>query len=263
MPPPRIALVPAVIARQAEEGAVRGLEFKRPAGRPYVLVVIVGTRSAILAETSTAKAGDRRPNAKRGRQRGRGRHDKVSLSVGAEIGPNGELGLVGQTAGDVFDCPADSIAAVQRALRTAQNFDPLDVVDVEHRGLRAIEINVVEIKADALFEARYRVLLPDPADKGGERRVGPARGFDGDVRGGRADVGDVQGALTCQLLASKSSDGDRDVDQQFVAAPRGDDDVGLARLGRIGLGRRGVRGSSSRDGVGSRGRSMGHRRTCD
>ena len=76
---------------------------------------------------------------------------------------------VGMRRGHIFDRAADRVAAVERALRPAQNFDPLDVVDVEHRGLRTVEIDVVEIEADALLEPGDRVLLADAADEGGQR----------------------------------------------------------------------------------------------
>ena len=82
---------------------------------------------------------------------------------------------VGMRAGHIFDRAADGVAAVKRALRAAQDFDPIDVVDVEHRRLRAVEVDVVEIDADAVFEAGDRILLADAADEGGERRVGAAR----------------------------------------------------------------------------------------
>src|SRR3546814_5533601 len=89
---------------------------------------------------------------------------------------------------------ADRVAAIERALRPSQDFDALDVVDVEHRGLGAVQIDVVEIDADALFEARDRVLLADAADEGAERRVRAARDFERGVRGRRANVGDVDRA---------------------------------------------------------------------
>src|SRR3546814_1814989 len=56
------------------------------------------------------------------------------------------------------------------------------VVDVEHRRLRAVEIDVVEIDADPGLEARHRVLLADAADEGGEGRIGAARIFERGVR---------------------------------------------------------------------------------
>ena len=55
--------------------------------------------------------------------------------------------------GDIFDRAADGVAAIKRALRPAQHFDPLDIVDIEHRSLRTIEVDVVEVDPDALFEA--------------------------------------------------------------------------------------------------------------
>ena len=77
--------------------------------------------------------------------------------------------LVTELPGDILDRAADSVAAIKRALRAAQHFDPLDIVDIEHGGLRAVEIDVVKIDPDALLEARNRVLLADAADEGGER----------------------------------------------------------------------------------------------
>ena len=71
-----------------------------------------------------------------------------------------------EPAGHIFDRAADRVAAVKRALRTAQHLDALDVVDVEHRRLRAVEVDVVEIEADALLETRDRVLLANAADEG-------------------------------------------------------------------------------------------------
>src|SRR3546814_14994792 len=64
---------------------------------------------------------------------------------------------------DVLDRAADGVAAVKRALRTAQHLDALHIVDVEHGGLRTVEVHVVEIEADAGLEARDRVLLADAA----------------------------------------------------------------------------------------------------
>jgi hypothetical protein len=91
----------------------------------------------------------------------------------------------------VLDRAADRVAAVERALRAAQHLDPLDVVDFEHRRLGSVQVDVVEIEADARLEAGDRVLLADAADEGGERRVGAARRLEGDVRRGVGQSGDV------------------------------------------------------------------------
>ena len=102
------------------------------------------------------------------------RDDQVDLVVGAKLA-RALSSSVGEPAGDIFDRAADRVAAVERALRPAQHLDPLDVVNVEHGGLRAVEIDVVEIEADAGLEAGDRILLADAADEGGQGRVGAAR----------------------------------------------------------------------------------------
>src|SRR3546814_3448692 len=90
---------------------------------------------------------------------------------------------------------ADRVAAVERALRPAQHLDPLDVVYVEHRGLRAVQINVVEIDADACLETRHRILLADAADERGERRVGAARRLERDVGRSEEHTSELQSLM--------------------------------------------------------------------
>ena len=113
------------------------------------------------------------------------------LSREAPLAPERALWIVGQAASDIFDGAADRVAAIERALRTAQDLDPLDVVDVEHRALRPIQVDIVEINADALFEAGNRVLLADTANECGQCTVGAARRFERGVGRRVADVGDV------------------------------------------------------------------------
>src|SRR3546814_21194699 len=90
----------------------------------------------------------------------------------------------------VFDRAADRVAAVERALRPVQHLDPLDVVYVEHRGLRAVEINVVDIDAEACLEPRHRNLLAEAADERGERRVVAGRRLERDRGTGWRELGD-------------------------------------------------------------------------
>src|SRR3546814_2735738 len=80
------------------------------------------------------------------------------------------------------------------------------VVDVEHRRLRAVEIDVVEIDADPGLEARHRVLLADAADEGGEGRIGAARIFERGVRRHVGDGGDVDGAGLGERVARNGGD---------------------------------------------------------
>ena len=199
-PPRGLLLSQNLSSTEAEEHTVSlGSSSMVPARRPDVLVVILAAGREVVAVTA---AGDRAAAAPTRNMPaiGRKRGDRVQLAIGSDVARR--LPRAGRKpAGDVFDRAADRVAAVQRSLRAAQHFDPFDVVDVEHRALRAVEVDVVEIEADALLEAGDRILLADAADEGGQRRVGAARGFERDVRRGVADVGDVERALALELLA--------------------------------------------------------------
>src|SRR3546814_17967723 len=70
------------------------------------------------------------------------------------IGANLDFRIVRQPASHIFDRAAYGVAAVERALRAAQNLDPLDVVDIQHRTLGTVQIDVIEIEADARSEER-------------------------------------------------------------------------------------------------------------
>jgi hypothetical protein len=103
------------------------------------------------------------------------RDHQVGLVVAA-VGPLSlAAGLVSEALGHVLDRAADGVAAVQRALRAAQHFDALDVEHVEHRALRAIDVDVVDIEADAGLVAPQRILLADAADVGSGSSSSPGR----------------------------------------------------------------------------------------
>src|SRR3546814_17981613 len=104
-------------------------------------------------------------------------------------------------------------------MRPAQHLDPLDVVYVEHRGLRAVQINVVEIDADACLETRHRILLADAADARGERRVGAARRLERADGSGLRDPGAVYPTLLFALCAGAGRDRDRGLEQPAAADP--------------------------------------------
>src|SRR3546814_135743 len=67
-------------------------------------------------------------------------------------------------SGSDADRAADRVAAEKRSLRTAQNFDAIDVHQVEQPADRPRDIDAVEIKADARFGEGRKILLPDAAD---------------------------------------------------------------------------------------------------
>ena len=228
----RIAIVPRVIAREAEEGVGSGLEFDRAARSPDILVVVAIAGREVAAEAGVAEPGDRRADAQALREGGRDLRDRIELAMRADVGPKHCVGAVSRDAsGHIFDRAADRVAAVERALRAAQDLDPFDVVDVEDRGLRTVQIDVVEVQADALLEPGDRILLADAADERRQGAVRTARDFEGDVGSRVCDVRDVEGALPVELLAGISGDRDGNVEEKLVAAAGGYHDRLVARLG--------------------------------
>src|SRR3546814_12148767 len=97
--------------------------------------------------------------------------DAVGLIVTAIGRAQLDLDRVGQPLGHVFHRAADRVAAVARALRPAQHLDPLDVVYVEPRGLRAVQINVADIHTDARPETPHRIRPAAPPTASGNPRA--------------------------------------------------------------------------------------------
>ncbi|MNE43756.1 hypothetical protein D3C80_1379480 [compost metagenome] len=201
-----------------------------------MLVAGVQVRAVAVAQI----AGDSRRDSELLVEGQFGRGDDIALVEAAVGGADLALGLIGvDTLGDVFDRAADGVAAVKRALRPAQDFDALDVEDVQNRRLRTGDIDIIHIEADARLEAPQRVLLADAADEGDQGRVGAPRRLQRQAGRRTGQFGDVRRALLFQLLGRESRDGDRHVLQGFFATAGGDDHVvdgrGL-RLGRSLLG---------------------------
>ena len=73
--------------------------------------------------------------------------------------------------------PVGSVLAEQRALRSAQHFDALDVGEVERRGRRTAVIDLIDVEADARLYTvvrradRERVRAEAPDRVGGVSRV--------------------------------------------------------------------------------------------
>ena len=251
----RIALVLGIVTLDANEGRLAiAAHFEAQPARPDVLVVVFEPGGEIVAEAPARQPRERATDANEIADRGGSGDHAFRLIVGAVSRANLDRGVLRQSPGDVFYRAADRVAAVERALRAAQHLDPLDVVDVEHRGLRAVEIDIIQIDADALFEARHRILLTDTADEGGERRIGGAAGLERDVGHGLPDIGDVERAPLCQFLAADCRNRDGHIDQPFLTPACGNDDHIVVRRGcRFGsLFRNGLRlrGCRSKHGSG-------------
>src|SRR5918993_1758818 len=145
MPAAGIAVVISIVTRKAEEDVFRGLQLDRAPASDDAFVVVFLARSEILAEAVTCQPRNGRTDLEPLGQRRRCAHDEVELLVRAEVHADVRFRYVGKPARHILDGAADRVAAVERALRPAQDLDPLDVIDVEQRALRTIEIDVIEI----------------------------------------------------------------------------------------------------------------------
>ena len=254
VPAARVRGVVGVIGGQPREH-IGAVQFDRAAPGPDVLVVVVQPVGQVGAEPVAGEPRQRAADADDlvGAQCDRAGNHSVGLVVAAVSGARRKVGHVVKPLGHVLDRAADSVAAVQRALRPAQHFDPLNIVDIEHRGLRPVEIDIVEIDPDTLFEARNRVLLADPADERAQCRIGRAAGFERHVGNGLGQRGDIGRALIGELVARDRRDRDRHVEQAFLAAACGDDDRvaiilgGGGSIARIAGGLRERRGGGQAD----------------
>ena len=126
-------------------------------------------------------------------------------------------------------------------MRTAQDFDPVDIINVEHGALRTVEIDVVDIDADTGFKTGNRVLLANAANEGGQRRIGATGHFQGDVRRGVGDGDNVQRAHALEIFTGHGRHRKRHVLQRFLAAAGGDGDDVTAFRRTIVLGDGGCR----------------------
>jgi len=191
----RIAAVLGIVPLDPDEGRFAiAAHLQAHAAAPDILVVVFEARGEIVAETAPRKPRNRAADADQVADRCRSGDHAFRLVVSAVGSANAYRGILRQAARDVFYGPADRVAAIERALRPAQHLDALDIVDIQHRGLRPVEIDVVEIDADALLEPRNGVLLADAADKGRQRRIGGSAGFQRDVGYALPDIGDVERA---------------------------------------------------------------------
>ena len=137
-----------------------------------------------------------------------------------------------------LDGAADGVAARQRALRTAQDFDALEVEQVEQRAGQRGQVDVVDVQADARFQREVEVGLADAADVGDEAgAVGLRLRREEDVGRLRGDFVDAGLAARLEHVAGDRGDGERRFLQILAAELRGHDDffelVCLLRLLRL------------------------------
>jgi hypothetical protein len=119
---------------------------------------------------------------------------------------------------------ADGATSEQRALRSAQHFDALEVHEIDHRAHRHGEQHVVEIDAHTRLELRQEVVLTDAAD---ERRHGVAecrlRWTEARIRNGVGDIRRGGESALLQVLRRDCGDRDRRLLQAFLTIASSDD----------------------------------------
>ncbi len=252
----RVVLDP--VAGETEAQCVRRIPVgAQPEGIDALGVVVLLAGVVVLAvavATVDGCAGADRQRVAHGQHAGR---EEVVLRIRAERELRVEARLVAERLGHVLDGAADRVAAVQRALRAAQHFEALDVVDVEHGALRPRHVHVVDVEADAGLEAPERVLLADAADEGDQRGIGAARDLQGEVRRGLLQPRDVRRAGVLDAVGGECGKRDRHVLQRFLATAGSDRDL----LETGGLGGRRILREDGRHGEhrGRAGRSGLHR----
>ncbi len=129
------------------------------------------------------------------------------------------------------------IAAAERALRTTEDFDPVDRTEFAKGVARARAVDAVDEHRDRAFEAGIVAHRADAADT--RRTVGFVAGRRDQQR--RSDLGefaDVVGARFFEQLSRNNIGRDRDVGESLLSALSGYDDrsvIGRFVIGLLGL----------------------------
>ena len=157
------------------------------------------------------------------------------------------------------------VLAVERTLRPAQHFDPIDIEEIECRRCRSRIIDIVDIDADARFDAVVGKTesRPEPADV--ERGVARILRIELQRRSQLLHAVDVERAGPVDMFTTQHRQGDRHGLRRFRPVPRGDEDnVALIcrrlRGGRIvgGRGQRRSRGYQRQGGSGNQQGAQSH-----
>jgi hypothetical protein len=147
-------------------------------------------------------------------------------------------------ASHVFDRAGDGILPVESALRTAQDFEVLDIDHIEQCRLRAREVHVIDVHPNPRLIAPQRVALSYTADIDVDGAAGRAVGRYLEVRHEAVQVIEVRDVLRLYGGGADRSDRDGNLLQVFRVTPRGDHHLLDAHVrfgsrggGGIGVGR--------------------------
>ena len=127
-----------------------------------------------------------------------------------------------------LDRPADGIAPEQGALRSSQDFDAVDVDQVQHVAGGAADVNAVYVHRNTGVGYRRVICLPDSANEDLADGAGTGRRrrlVELQVRNDVSQLIHGMDLSRLEFCAGQSGHGDRNFLQTLFASPGGDDDV--------------------------------------
>ena len=224
-----------------------GIERHRDIGALLLPDLAAGQRVAILPAIFVIPAIDPRREPLHDRDIDAARHHVFVIFGRARAEDAAEF--VARRLGDEIDRARIGVAAVERGLRTLDDLDPLERVEIEALHVAAEQCAIDEdrnARFDPELHAREHV-----AEAADDRAVGIAPEGLAERQAGRlrADIGNVGKPAILQRLARKGGDRDRRIVDRFLGLARGDDDhrntvrrlLGTLRFAVV-LGQRGPRG---------------------
>ena len=154
------------VARQQQIRAAIEDDAQLAAGRGDIVAAKRMVRMLEIADVAVADAARERERS----------HDSVSLERAADPRvavkraevPRRELGgrlkFVCGRPGNQVHRPTDSVASIQRALRSAQHFDAVQIEKLHERHRRSCEVNAVEVHRRARIRPGVQNVGANPAD---------------------------------------------------------------------------------------------------
>src|SRR5690606_7031844 len=119
----RVGIVLDPVVGQADRHVLAGLPLGADAAAENLLVVVLGAGVQVRAVAVALIAGDGGADAEIVRQRHAARGHQVDLVVAAIGAAQGQFRILAQAGSDVFHRATDGVAAVRRALRSAQDLN--------------------------------------------------------------------------------------------------------------------------------------------
>src|SRR5690606_15526394 len=206
----------------ADHAIVPGREVAPGGGAPGDALVVEPVDVAVdiaahAGEAQVKLVGDQRDV-------GRGLEAEPVERAGGELDLS--VGIVVRLAAEPLDRAADRVLARQRALRAAQDLDPVEVDEVERGTERDAVVDVVDVDADARFVRELEVVLADAADvdRGGLRAAALSARREADAGRALGELLDIGLVAGFHQRGVDRGDGERGFLQALPAELGGDDD---------------------------------------